>query len=343
MIPTQKPYPYFYKNRFSNYPGEKSESVFWRSMLMFVQSWVARRGNASDLADWITKPDILSPYSDAQPKITWIGHATFLIQISGITIITDPVFGDLSVLFKRITAPGVTLQQLPPIDVILISHNHYDHMDEASLKSIARANPDVMIAVPQGDKKWFDKRGFKRVRECMWWEQFTVQVQNARATLTFLPACHWSQRTLLDRNRSLWGSWMIQAQKNTIYFAGDTAYGKHFSAIAREFPSIDTALMPIGPCEPRKWMKLSHISPEEAGQAFLELGARHFIPMHWGVYWFGTDYPLLPIERLMAWWKQEISLSDKQLHCLKVGQSLIYQQPEARILEKDIISLPHSP
>ena len=162
LIPSQKLYPYFYKNRFSNYPGEKSESVFWRSMLMFVQSWVARRGSALDLADWVTKPDILSPYDDAQPKITWVGHATFLIQISGITIITDPVFGDLSVLFKRITAPGVTLQQLPPIDLILISHNHYDHMDEVSLKSIARANPfPSKSGIPGVPARWRRFRGFR--------------------------------------------------------------------------------------------------------------------------------------------------------------------------------------
>lgn len=304
-------------------------------MLMFVQSWLMRRKTQPLLTEWVTTPEIISPHHAQEPKITWVGHSTFLIQVSGITIITDPVFGDLSVLFKRITAPGIIVDKIPRIDIILISHNHYDHMDEMTLRAIAAVNPHVIIAVPQGDKKWFDKRGFKQVREYMWWEHSVISLQNTAVRLTFLPAHHWSQRSLFDRNCSLWGSWMIQADKTTIYFAGDSAYDKHFTQIARAFPAIDIALMPIGPCEPRQWMRLSHMGPQEAGQAFLELGARNFIPMHWGAYWFGIDYPLLPIERLHAWWQQEASaLSNKQLYCMHIGQSLIINSVPEIISEK---------
>lgn len=321
MSSTHRFYPYFENNRFANYPGEKKESVWWPSLCIFLKS-LFRKHDPAAVASLLD----VQQHLPAEPLITWIGHATFLIKLSEMTILTDPVFGHISPLFKRLTPPAIALENLPRIDVILISHNHWDHMHAGSLKALLKRYPKVQVLVPQGDRDWFIKQGFKNVRECIWWEQFYGN-QSRSIKFSFLPAYHWSQRGLFDRNRSLWGSWMIESSQGTIYFAGDTAYSKHFKAIGKEFPHIDIALMPIAPCEPHEWMKFSHVNAEEAGQGFLELGARHFIPMHWGTYYFGTDHPLAPLERLNTWWQRELTLPfDKQLHFMKMGQPFLLSQ-----------------
>jgi L-ascorbate metabolism protein UlaG (beta-lactamase superfamily) len=257
--------------------------------------------------------------------ITWIGHSSFLIQIGGINIITDPVFSNATFLYPRIVAPGIALKDLPPIDCVLISHNHIDHMEKASIKILAR-HKGVQFLVPKGDKSWFQARSIAGATELTWWQSHEIQgsvPDKFKIRYTFLPALHWSQRNLFDRNSSLWGSWMIECQGTTIYFAGDTAYGTHFKEIANEFPSINVALMPIGPCEPRKWMKHAHIDSVEACQAFLSLNAQHFIPMHWGTFHFGNEPCLLPITRLKQFWQEIPQLSSKAiLHLPKAGEQI---------------------
>jgi L-ascorbate metabolism protein UlaG (beta-lactamase superfamily) len=345
MSTSHRFYPSIDKHkRFANYRGEKHESVFWRSLFMCLQAWLhSHRGYEEQLATWMTMPTLSQVLptpgvSFMQPKITWIGHSTFLIQIGDVNIITDPVFFNLP-LFRRITPPGLALHELPPIHAVLISHNHYDHMEEASLR-VLFGHKECVFFVPLGDKAWFEKRGCSRVVECMWWDRQPLSIPSlaTKIMFTFLPAFHWSQRGVFDRNTSLWGSWMIEAALQDdasiqdqwrIYFGGDSAYGRHYKAIAQEFSLIDIALLPIGPCEPRKWMKYSHLGPEEAGRAFLDLGARHFIPMHWATYWFGIDTPLMPIEKLHAWWsvhRQE--LADGVLHSLKIGQTQSFMRDQ---------------
>jgi L-ascorbate metabolism protein UlaG (beta-lactamase superfamily) len=371
-------YPYFHKGRFANHVGEKHRTVFWHSMIMCVQTILQKKQGHERLAEWLMAPHLRQPLnSQANPVVTWIGHSTFLISINGVNILTDPIFGSPSIFFPRLSPAGISFSELPPIDLVLISHNHPDHMDASTLYSLEQHHT-VTFMVPQGDKAWFERRGFKRVREFMWWDQHTFTPTRAgtgNATITFLPALHWSQRGIFDRNRSLWGSWMIEGvhappvtrllstsehsfaaadmstlqetatpmvtapietngsisripQQYRIYFAGDTAYGKHFSAIAHEFPTIDVALMPVGPCEPNAWMRSSHVNAEEAGQGFLDLGARQFIPMHWGTYWFGLEYPLVPIDRLISWWQtHRPKLESHYLSLIKFGESLSITPP----------------
>ncbi len=280
----------------------------------------------SDSVRWVAY-DI--PFEkSSEPVVWWIGHASFLIQIAGINVLIDPIFGRASFLFKRLLPPGVPLHVLPAIDVILISHNHWDHMDYASLKAVAHSKPRILV--PHGDKRWLDKHGFANTTEHMWWDQVVVgadQDSTGSVRFTFLPSVHWSGRGLFDKNRSLWGSWMIEANGHCIYFAGDTAYSDHFSAIVHEFPSIDIALMPIGPCEPRGWMQRTHLSAEQSTQAFIDLQAQHFIPMHWGTFSFGTDHFLEPINRLQdAWEKMQGQLSERKLHMIKVGQRVVFEK-----------------
>lgn len=319
--------PYIYKDRFYNYEGEKKPDVFIPSVIMLLKSHLRRRVEKETMRDWVERTEPLR--MSTQLAVTWIGHATFLIQIGTINILTDPVFGSLSVLYPRILPEGITFKQLPPIDFVLISHNHRDHMDAHTLQ-LLKNQEGITFLVPQGDKKWFRERGFGKVIENNWWDR-QVYVASANGTtrieFTFLPAFHWSQRGVFDYNKSLWGSWMILCNNTTIYFGGDTGYSSHFKCIKEEFPVIDFALMPIGPCEPRSLMRTSHINAEEAGQAFIDLGAKHFIPMHWGTYFFGTDNFMLPVDRLRAWWHTAHLDADKTLHLVKAGQRIMFDTP----------------
>ena len=183
----------------------------------------------------------------------------------------------------------------------------------------------MKFLVAQGDKSWLEKKGFIDVFEHEWWQPFIFNKSGQDAiTCTFLPANHWSARGLFDRNKSLWGSWMISTSAHTLYFAGDTAYSSHFSAIANEFPTINCALMPIGPQEPHIWMRKTHLDAAQAVQAFIDLKADHFIPMHWGTFQFGLDMHGDPLHKLHAAWQDKALLeSPKKLSVLKIGQSLL--------------------
>lgn len=263
------------------------------------------------------------PKHSQEPQITWIGHSTFLIQISGKNILTDPIFGTLSSIFHRLVPPAVKISELPRIDYVLISHNHFDHMDAKTLCLLKEKFPEMKVLVPMGDKDWFDRHLFAHVSEHMWWDE--IIDENSFLKFTFLPANHWSQRTLFDKNRSLWGSWMIQADDFSLYFAGDTSWGNHFKIIGEAFKNIDVALLPIAPGEPRSWMKETHINAQEAVNACIELNARTLIPMHWGTYHLGFDEYFAPIELLKQSWlsmqsKASQKIADKKLRILKFGE-----------------------
>lgn len=316
-------YPHVHEGRFYNYPHEIPEGFLLRSLYIYFKSFINRCFHHPKAVDWYVKPTLTEKSS--HPVITWVGHSTFLIQIGGYNILTDPIFGDATSLFPRILKPGIDLAQLPPIDYVLISHNHLDHMDAPALHVLKENHPHCRYLVPLGDKKWFDKRSFTAVTEYTWWQSDVFgQDQNA-ITFTFLPAFHWSQRGIFDKNRSLWGSWMIEIDGKKIYFAGDTAYSHHFKAIEQEFKDIDYAIMPIGPCEPHKWMKLSHANAQEAVQAFFELKAMHFIPMHWGTFYFGTDTFDIPLRLLQKVWHEKVEqglVLPEQLHVMRVGETV---------------------
>lgn len=287
-----------------------------------------------DNSYWIKASSIIPKRYD--PVITWIGHSSFLIQLGNVNILTDPVFGDLTFLFKRIFAPGVSFEKLPNIDYILISHNHRDHMDQTSLEMIKQFYPYVKILAPQGDKNFLNKLGFTRVVESTWWEKHEINTPDSSITFTFLPAYHWSGRTFFDNNKSLWGSWMIEIPGYRIYFGGDTAYWDHFKDIALHFYPIDIALLPIGPCTPRGWMNNSHMDAHEAGQALIDLKAKYMVPMHWGTFYFGTDRFDMPVNDLIKWWgKNKNRLHDKKLMLLGFGEQLKIEKQA--ILDQDSV------
>lgn len=321
--------PHRKANKFFNEPGETFSNVFGHTALMLghlLKNFKKRRPKNPDRWHAPATP----PARSKELLITWIGHASFLLQVDNINILLDPTFFNSSCLFPRILPPGLMPEELPTIDYVLLSHNHRDHMDKRSLKAIYEVSPKAVYMVPEGDKLWFERYGLSQdqVHEYSWWESGTAKGVN----FTFLPAYHWSQRSLFDRNRSLWGSWMIEIAGQTIYFGGDTANWHHFGQIAKQFPVIDVALMPIGPCEPRKWMEKSHLSPEQAGEAFLTLNAKHFIPMHWGTFYFGVDYYEQPIERMSEWWQNNLSkLDGKVFHLNKMGEPFNISVPNFHI------------
>lgn len=354
MLPIRQ--PHIQNGLFYNEPDEKPHKrVIFRTGLMLARSLVERNlpnfANEKPAQDpmAIYAPEVPALWSQT-PKVTWIGHATFLIQIGGVNILTDPIFGSPTPFFSRNAPPGIVPKDLPPIDVVLISHNHMDHMDSASLHAL---RPELHknhghILVPFGDEEWFQKRSFERVTPFHWGQGKKIHISTknrevlssmaeeaapqrpekgsyANLTFTFLPARHWSRRSLFDRNRSLWGSWMIECNGQNIYFAGDTAFADHFIEIRKHFPSIDTALMPIAPCEPDHIMREMHMNAEEAVQAYLDLNAKQFVPMHWHTFNFGHDTLMAPLNRLKKKWEL-LQLPQDELILPNIGAGLGLQK-----------------
>ena len=306
--------------KFFNYNNEQlheSPEWFLPSIRMFFSSLKKRflRAKNPNLDAWI------EPYQEYahshEPLITWLGHATMLIQLGNINILADPIFESPSLLFPRVLPLGIDPQKLPPIDVVVISHNHRDHMDEPTIHFLHK-NHNPLFLVPEGNKSWFLSRNIKKVEELTWWETYEYK----GVDISCVPVWHWSQRTLFDHNKTLWCGWVFQTQDDTVFFGGDTAYCElYFKTIGKMFPNIGVALMPVGPCDPDHMMRRSHMSAEQAGQAFLDCGARYFIPMHWGTFHFGTDMFETPIERLTLWWQDhQTELPQNSLCLSKLGQ-----------------------
>ncbi|ARF18786.1 MBL fold metallo-hydrolase [Sporosarcina ureae] len=246
-------------------------------------------------------------------SITWIGHSTFLIQINGLNILTDPVWAKRMGFQNRLTEPGITLKELPAIDVVLISHGHYDHLDFATIRRL-KGNPTYFVPVGLSSK--FKIRGYKKAIEAEWFDSFVLEGM----TFTFVPAQHWTKRTFTDTNTSHWGGWIIESEHHAIYFVGDTGYFRGFQEIAKRF-TIDTVLMPIGAYEPEWFMKESHLTPEDAVKGFLDIAGTTFIPMHYGAYHLADDTGPEAIERLDAEWTR-LQLDEDRLKKLLLGETL---------------------
>tara|TARA_B100000282_G_scaffold296801_1_gene280156 strand:+ start:1585 stop:2559 length:975 start_codon:yes stop_codon:yes gene_type:complete len=230
----------------------------------------------------------------------WIGHSTFLINNGDITILFDPVFSERASPLpfagpKRLIKPAIKIEDLPYIDVIAISHNHYDHFDINSLRKIQKRFPKVKILVPKGDLKLLSNYKLENGYEFVWWESLIVN----KTSFTFTPAQHWSARGLRDRNKSLWGSWFTSYNNFNIFHAGDTGYSDDFVNIKNKLGPTDFAMIPIGAYDPEWFMNYSHVNPEEAINIAKDLGSKKSVGMHWGTFIL-TDEPVLePRERLL--------------------------------------------
>ena len=231
----------------------------------------------------------------------WVGHSTFLIKKNGITILTDPVFSDRASPFKnigpkRLIPPAIPLKQLPEIDFITISHNHYDHLDIRSLKDLYLLNSNTIFLVPAGDKKLLERQKIENVYEYEWWEGYLSD----ELKITFTPVQHWSKRGLFDRNKSLWGGWFFEFNDFSIFHAGDTGYSDDFKSTRLKLGSPKYAFIPIGAYDPEWFMAESHVNPEDAVQIMLDLGAENSFGMHWATFKLTDEDTLEPRERLDA-------------------------------------------
>lgn len=223
--------------------------------------------------------------------LTWLGQACFLIRLNGKTILTDPYLSSHaspSTLAgpKRFVPPGLKLEDIPPIDYLVLSHNHYDHLDARTIRAL-QGKADITVIVPLRLGGYFKKRGFGRVIEMDWWDCF----EENGITIHALPSQHWSKRTAFDRNKTLWASFSFKTQKTSLYFTGDTGYAPLFKDIGRDYGPFDYTLVGIGAYEPRAIMKAHHTTPEEAVDIAQDVTAKTMIAMHWGTVRL-TDEPL---------------------------------------------------
>lgn len=255
---------------------------------------------------WPSAVDITPVRPDARVeglRVTMVGHATLLIQIAGLNILTDPVWADRAspVPFagpRRVTPPGIELDALPPIDAILLSHNHYDHLDMATLKAL-HARHDPWIITPLGNDIIVHRRiADARVLAGDWGDHFDI-APNAKAHI--VPALHWSSRGLRDRRMALWGGFMLEVAGKLVYFAGDTGYGTGniFRAIGARFGAIDLAILPIGAYDPRWFMAAQHCEPEDAIRIMLDVRAKAAVGMHWGTFKLTDEPRIEPAQRLV--------------------------------------------
>lgn len=231
--------------------------------------------------------------------IAWIGHATFLIRAGGEYWLTDPMFSDRALLPKRLMPPALSLEEIKQLKGklnIIISHNHYDHLDKASIRELS---DDARVFAPLGLGKYIEQIRRKKVNEMDWWKEYEL---GNGVKLVCLPAQHWSRRISQAVNTTLWASFLLITPNVTIYFAGDSGYFAGYKEIGRTYPEIDYALMPVGAYHPRWFMHYAHMNVEEMLDAFKDLGARYFIPMQWGTFQLGDEpagYAILDLKRTM--------------------------------------------
>ncbi len=234
-------------------------------------------------------------------KAVWLGHSTVLLSVEGLTLLTDPIFerraspvGFLGP--ARVTPAPAKVEDLPPIDIVMISHAHYDHLDKAAIKQLAARRPAPQFLVPLGMDYVLHQWGIapEFVTALDWWQS----VERGGATITATPVQHWSNRSPFDRNKTLWAGWMVQWPQWKFYFAGDTGYSQDFVDTRERLGAPDFAAIPIGAYLPRDFMKNSHVNPEEAVQIFDDLRVPQALGVHWGTYKLTTELMMDPPQRL---------------------------------------------
>lgn len=287
--------------------------------------WIA--GKLTDVFSKAPKADIPREVNDGSAlreqrpyTVTWIGHSTVLVQMEGRTILTDPVWSTKVGPFKwagspRVSEPGLAIENLPPVDIVLISHNHYDHLDEASIEELADRNPNAAFFVPLRVRDWFEDKGIRNVEEYDWWEGGSHKGLKIVCT----PAQHFSGRWINDRNQSLWCSWVVTGKKR-LYFGGDSGYCSHFANIGKRFGPFDLTLIPIGAYEPRKLMSPVHMNPAEAVQTHLDLRGRTMVGIHWGTFVL-TDEPMEEPPKKLAEAAEAKGLNKGECVAMKLGET----------------------
>lgn len=258
--------------------------------------------------------------------VSFIGHASFLLQFNDMNIITDPVFSNRASPFswigpKRVRPPALSVDRLPPIHTVLVSHNHYDHLDIVSLKELEKLFHPQFI-VPLGDAKLLRAHGIRDVVEMDWWQELPLK---SHGSLCMVPAQHWSARWIHDCSRSLWGGYVLSVNEWKVLFHGDTGYNAFFKRMRERLGAVDLSILPIGAYEPRWFMKDVHMNPEDAVQAHLDLGSRQSLASHYGTFQLTNESIQDPVDALALSLKKH-KLPSAVFQALSVGETVSFRK-----------------
>jgi L-ascorbate metabolism protein UlaG (beta-lactamase superfamily) len=287
---------------------------------------------ALDWPKWID--DNLTPQlgvtSDHEVSTTFINHASHLIQFLNYNVLVDPIFSERAspVSFagpKRIRAPGLKIDQLPKIDLILITHNHYDHLDEKSIRALA-AKFEPLFITPLGNAKLLKKFGAKNVIELDWWQSHEIKYSGIfKLEVSCVPAQHWSARGIFDRNETLWSGFVLNNQVFKVFISGDTGYGPHFKEIQNRFGNMDMSIFPIGSYEPRWFMRDQHMNPREAVLAHLDVNSQLSVGSHFGTFQL-TDEAYNQPEKDLKSALIEMALQESSFRAPKNGETIVHKK-----------------
>lgn len=309
-----------------NFDGKKFKNPSGASAQGFKQvlQWLIQReqGPWKKLTDTVYGPK--PPEATHSARVTFINHSSFLIQVDGFNMLTDPVYSERVSPFpwagpQRMRPPGIRFEDLPNIDYVLISHNHYDHLDEDTVDRLHRAHQPTFV-VPLGVDKFMQTLGIQKVISLDWWQELPL---NRSLTVASVPAQHFSGRGMLDRDRTLWCGYVIKRPEGNIYFAGDTGYDQSiFREIGDSFKPIKVSLIPIGAYKPVWFMSPVHISPKQAVQVHLDVNSKQSIATHFGTFPLGDDGQQEPAEELFHALREQ-NIANNQFWILNEGEGRI--------------------
>ena len=301
-------------------PGYVPATAWVRTKFFFSRVWATTFHPRSATLPRVANDGRTLRENRSEATVTWVGHSTLLIQLDGVNLLTDPHWSDRASPFsfagpRRVTPPGLRFEDLPPIHLVLISHDHYDHLDVATVARLAEVHRPLFL-VPLGLKAWLADLGITTVEELDWWESRSIN----GLTLTCLPAQHFSSRTFWDRNRRLWSGWAVGGRQKRFFFAGDTGYYDAFKEIGRRLGPFDLAAIPIGAYLPAEIMKSGHTTPEEALQLFEDVRGRRFLGVHWGTFDLAEEPIEEPPKRVEAEARRR-GMDPDRLFLLKHGET----------------------
>lgn len=293
--------------------------------LRLLQWQTSRNQFAAEKADDIYHPNTADPtefFNSDRDGMIWLGHATFLIRMYGVTMITDPTFYAPPLVESYVDLPS-PVNSIKNIDLILLSHDHRDHMDEASIREITAKFPNAKFVAGMGSEELLRSFGSETntVATTGWYQKFDLGASPVE--ITFVPVRHWSRRGLTDTNTRLWGGFVIRGGGKSIYFGGDSGYGRHYRETGEIFPNIDYFLIGIGAYEPRWFMEPNHNNPADTVKAFQDIGAKTLVPMHYGTFNLADEPPSQPL-RLLTEEAERARISER-VKVLDINEHIFFE------------------